>query len=101
MESQCVKAESAELMPVNGSLLLRPVSVVAVDEDPVARWVRASTSAQGLPEKVSDPDLLLALVALITRATQSRRIADRSAIRASGRFAGAPASPSPALQEAG
>ena len=69
MESQCVKAESAELMPVNGSLLLRPDSVVAVDEDPVARWVRASTSAQGLPEKVSDPDLLLALVALITRAT--------------------------------
>ena len=36
MESQCVKAESAELMPVNGSLLLRPVSAVAVDEVPFA-----------------------------------------------------------------
>jgi hypothetical protein len=43
----------------------------------LAAYVRASTEAQGLPERLNDPDTVLAVVRAITLAKQSVLLSDR------------------------
>lgn len=62
----------------------------------VAERVRASTSAQGLPERVEDPDILMAVGAAINRARQSTPSAHR--IGSHARI-GRPDVPAPQLRD--
>ena len=64
---------AGHLGPVGG------VSAVAIDHRAVAAWVRETCQAQGVPEKVTEPEVLRQVGVLLGSAPGGRRAPDASA----------------------